>query len=176
MKKVTVSLLCLLLISCVNQNLADWPLSIPQQQVFVAAYTADSGNRQRQSQQEYLAWIMSFYQGNLVYQSGWLEIEMRVLAAIDSDERDHLDLQLNELGAAIASEWAKHNEIRLIDSRMLGLWGSVLQLASNVEQQQRSIELITEDVNALLSGSLRDSDIQEPRYEQLLQMELFGEF
>jgi hypothetical protein len=87
-----------------------------------------------------------------------------------------LDLRLDNLGAAIAAEWAKHNEIRRIDSRMLGLWGSVLQLASNSEQRERSIELITEDVDALLSGSLRGSDIREPRYEQLLQIEIFGGF
>lgn len=176
MEKVFISLLCLLLFSCVNRNLADWPSSIPQRQLFVEAYAADLGNQQRQSQQEYLQWIMSFYQGNLVYQSGWLDIEMIVLAAVDSEARDQLDLRLQDLGAAIASEWAKHNEIRLIDSRMLGLWGSVLQLVTNFEQQKRSIEIISEDVDALLSGSLRDSDIQEPRYERLLQIELFGGF
>ena len=176
MKSTTISLLCLVLFSCANQDLANWPSSIPQQQVFVAAYTADSGNQQRQSQQEYLQWIMSFYQGNLAYQSGWLDIETIVLAAADSNDRQQLDRQLNELGTAIASEWAKHNEIRLIDTRMLGLWGSLLQLASNSEQRQRSIEIIREDVSALLSGTLNGSEIQDPRYAQLLQIELFGCF
>ena len=154
MKKVTISLLCILLFSCANRNLADWPATIPQRQLFVEVYAADFVNQQRQSQQEYLQWIMSFYQGNLVYQSGWLEIEMIVLAAAEYGDSDQLDLRLRDLGATIASEWAKHNEIRRIDSRMLGLWGSVLQLAANVEQRKRSIEIITEDVDALLSGSL----------------------
>ena len=176
MKTTPIPLLCLLLFSCANQDLTDWPSSIPQQQVFVTAYAADSGNKQRQSQQEYLQWIMSFYQGNLAYQSGWLEIEATVLATVDRDDREGLDQQLNHLGAAIASEWAKHNELRLIDTRMLGLWGSVLQLASDFELRKRSIEIISEDVNALLRGSLQAGDIQEPRYEQLLQIELFSGF
>lgn len=171
-----ISLTLLLLCSCVSQNPGSWPETIPQQEFFVDAYSADPVNRDRQTQQEYLGWIRSFYQGSLVYQNGWLEVEAAVLASVQIEGRDHLDSQLTELGVAIASEWAKHNDVRRIDSRMLGLWGSVLQLAANFQQQRQSIEVINDDVDALLTGSIGQSDIQDARYERMLQIELFGGF
>jgi hypothetical protein len=176
MKNSLIMCLTLSLFSCVSQNLANWPESIPQQQHFVQAYGADAANQQRQSQQEYLEWIMSFYQGNLVYQTGWLDVETTVLATMQADGHNLQDQQLRDLGAAIGAEWAKDNKIRVIDSRMLSLWGSVLQLAADSEQRRMSIELISADVEAVLAGNLSNAEIQEPRYEQMLQIELFGGF
>ena len=171
-----ISLAALLLSSCVSQNPSSWPETLPQQEIFVDAYGADPINQDRQSRREYLNWIRSFYQGSLVYQTGWLEIEATLLASVQLQGRQQLDGQLTDLGVAIASEWAKHNDVRVIDSRMLGLWGSVLQLAENFEQQLLSIEVINDDVDALLTGSLTQSEIEDARYERMLQLELFGGF
>lgn len=175
-KKMLLAWLCLALASCVGPNISNWPDTIPQQQFFVDAYQADATNQQLQSRSEYLEWTLSFYQGNLAYQSGWLDIESVVLNIATPQDARRLDAQLNDLGAAIGVEWAKHNRVRLIDSRMLALWGSALQLAENSEQQKRSIEQISRDVNELLSGGLSKNDIVESRYAEMLQLDFFGGF
>lgn len=175
-KKLLLAWLGLALVSCVGPNISNWPESIPQQQFFVDAYLADEANQRLQSRSEYLEWTLSFYQGNLAYQSGWLDIESVVLNIAADRDAGRMAAQLNDLGAAIGVEWAKHNRVRLIDSRMLALWGSALQLADNSEQQKRSIELISRDVNGLLSGGLSKSDIVETRYVEMLQLDFFGGF
>lgn len=175
-KKMLLAWFCLALASCVGPNISNWPDTIPQQQFFVDAYQADATNQQLQSRSEYLEWTLSFYQGNLAYQSGWLDIESVVLNTATPQDAGRLDAQLNDLGAAIGVEWAKHNRVRLIDSRMLALWGSALQLAENSEQQKRSIEQISRDVNELLSGGLSKNDIVESRYAAMLQLDFFGGF
>ena len=80
------------------------------------------------------------------------------------------------LGAAIAAEWAKDNDLRIIDNRMLSLWGSILQLADSNEQRLLSVEIIHLDVANLLKGDLVPSEVREPRYERLLEIELFDDF
>ena len=60
----SLSLTLLLLASCVAPNIQDWPDSIPQTQVFSEIYLADEVNQARQSEAEYLQWVLSFYQGN----------------------------------------------------------------------------------------------------------------
>jgi hypothetical protein len=175
-KKLLLAWLCLLLASCVGPNISNWPDTVPRQEFFVDAYLADEDNQQLQSRSEYLEWTLSFYQGNLAYHSGWLDVESVVLNAATPREAEQLDAELNALGAAIGVEWAKHNQVRLIDSRVLALWGSVLQLAVDFEQQKHSIEVISNDVDALLSGNLIKDDIKEARYAELLQLDLFGDF
>jgi hypothetical protein len=59
---------------------------------------------------------------------------------------------------------------------MLSLWGSVLQIASSSEARQHSIEVISADVDSLLNGSLLAAEIQDSRYEQILELDLFGGF
>lgn len=175
-RRILLLLLGLMLASCVGPNIDNWPDNIPQQQFFVDAYSADAANQQLQSRSEYLEWSLSFYQGNLAYQSGWLDITSTVLNGADPKDAGSLAVQLGDLGAAIGAEWAKDNKRRLIDSRMLALWGSALQLAEDSEQQRRSIELIARDVVELLGGSMDQSDIVESRYEEILQLEFFGGF
>ena len=77
---------------------------------------------------------------------------------------------------AIGSEWAKHNDLRLIDSRMLSLWGSTIQLAPDFESQQETVEVIAQDVERLLNGNLPREEIHERRYSSILGIELFEGF
>ncbi len=175
-KPATVLFCALLLASCITSNLANWPDSIPGQRVFIDAYSADEENQHRQSQTEYLQWVLNFYQGNLAYQSGWGAIQAFVFEAPTAEPGTRMNDQLSRLGIAIGSEWAKDNDIRLIDSRMLSLWGSTIQLAPNHEKQQQSIEVIAVDVSQLLQGNLRKEDVQESRYAEILGLELFGDF
>ena len=167
---------CLFLASCIGPNLEDWPDSIPQTQVFIVAYDADEENQGRQSETEYLEWVLSFYQGNLAYQSGWQDIQGYVYEASAPEAEQELLEQLSLLGIAIGSEWSKHNDVRQIDTRMLSLWGSTIQLAPDFDTQKQTVEVIATDIVLLLSGSLSKQDILEERYADILGLELFGDF
>jgi len=167
---------CLFLASCIGPNLEDWPDSIPQTQVFIVAYDADEENQGRQSETEYLEWVLSFYQGNLAYQSGWQDIQGYVYEAPAPEAEQELLEQLSLLGIAIGSEWSKHNGVRQIDTRMLSLWGSTIQLAPDFDTQKQTVEVIAIDIDLLLSGSLSKQDILEERYADILGLELFGDF
>ena len=167
---------CLFLASCIGPNLEDWPDSIPQAQVFIVAYDADEENQGRQSETEYLEWVLSFYQGNLAYQSGWQDIQGYVYEAPAREAEQALLEQLSLLGIAIGSEWSKHNDVRQIDTRMLSLWGSTIQLAPDFDTQKQTVEVIAIDIDLLLSGSLSKQDILAERYADILGLELFGDF
>ena len=164
------------LASCVSTDIADWPDSVPPPEVFIEVYVEDEVNQDLQSQTEYLEWMLSFYQGNLVYQSGWQDVRGNVLEAPSAEQRAQLLAELRELGIAIGSEWAKHNDVRLIDSRMLSLWGSTIQLAADFEQQRETVELISVDVALLLCGKLAKEEIHEQRYASKLGIQLFEGF
>ena len=171
-----IAAVCLFLASCIGPNLEDWPDSIPQTQVFIVAYDADEDNQGRQSETEYLEWVLSFYQGNLAYQSGWQDIQGYVYEAPAPEAEQELLEQLSLLGIAIGSEWSKHNDVRQIDTRMLSLWGSTIQLAPDFDTQKQTVEVIAIDIDLLLSGSLSKQDILEERYADILGLELFGDF
>lgn len=175
-KSLLIALACLFLASCIGPNLDDWPDSIPQTEVFKIAYDADKENQGRQSETEYLEWVLSFYQGNLAYQSGWQDIQGYVYEAPAPEAAQELLARLSLLGIAIGSEWSKHNDIRQIDTRMLSLWGSTIQLAPDFDTQKQTVEVIATDIDLLLSGSLRKQDILEQRYSDILGLESFGGF
>ena len=175
-RPLLIAAVCLFLTSCIGPNLEDWPDSIPQSQVFIVAYDADEENQGRQSETEYLGWVLSFYQGNLAYQSGWQDIQGYVYEAPAPEAEQELLEQLSLLGIAIGSEWSKHNDVRRIDTRMLSLWGSSIQLAPDFDTQKQTVEVIAIDIDLLLSGSLSKQDILEERYADILELELFGDF
>ncbi len=175
-KFLLISLTCLALLACRSTDLANWPRDLPERRYFIAAYEADVSNQRVQSRAAYLQWILSFYAGTVVAPTGWNEMQSAVVASAPLERRLGLDSQLHLLGRQIAAEWAKENERRLIDSRMLGIWGSVLQLVAGPEQQYAAIQLISSDVSGLLQDQLESSEINDARYEQRLGLHLFGDF
>jgi hypothetical protein len=175
-RSVVTPLFFMFLASCITPGNPTWLDEIPPQSLFVRAYQADPQNQQLQSQQEYLDWILGFYQGTLLYPTGWLDIESALLDRTAPDTLDSLDSRLEQLGFAIGSELAKENDVRLIDNRMLALWGSTLQLAYGAGAQQQAIELIGSDIDKILSGTLAKEDIVESRYADSLGLEVFGGF
>lgn len=175
-RHVVLSVCLFALASCATRSIEDWPVSVPPQQVFIDAYTQDSENQNRQSQTEYLQWMLSFYQGSLTYQSGWQDISGGIFEAPNEAQQEELLTEVRELGIVIGSEWAKHNDVRLIDTRMLSIWGSTIQLAPDFEKQRETVEVIVEDVELLLSGDLGKEEIDERRYSAKLGIDLFEGF
>lgn len=173
------ALLVLLLTSlaaCASLRARNWPDDIPPQEVFVETYIADERNQALQPRNEYLGWVVSFYQGTVVYPRGWLDIEDQLLERITPGQRKTLEEKLEALGIAIGAEWAKLNEDRIIDNRMLALWGSIMQLAQVDRKELEAVELIAADVQRLHAGQLRKRDVVESRYTDRLGLESFGDF
>ncbi|MDD9890225.1 MAG: hypothetical protein OXU66_01655 [Gammaproteobacteria bacterium] len=176
MKIVVISFTCLALFTCRSADLANWPRDLPARQYFVAVYEADEINQEVQSREAYLQWILSFYAGTVVAPTGWNEMQLAVVESAPADRKVELEEQLFLLGRQIAAEWAKENAGRVIDSRMLGVWGSVLQLVVGADQQHAAIQLISSDVSGLLQNQLNSSEINDLRYEERLGLQLFGDF
>lgn len=170
-----IALSALLLTSCISTQ-TDWPGEAPARGRFITAYANDPANQQRQSRDDYLRWVRNFYTGTLSYPRGWLDIQSQIVASAGAGERAELSANLHDLGAVIGAEWAKANAVRRIDSRILGLWGSVLQLADLEGKRAESIELISSDVDRLIQGRVSKDDIVESRYARRLDLEFFESF
>lgn len=175
-KSIIYGLYVLALASCISPALRDWPDAIPAMASFEDAWESDAANRQLQSRQVYLEWVMVFYQGNLINPTGWSDLQDYLHPIAVPGQQELIAAQLADLGSAIGAEWSKHNSLRLIDNRMLSLWGSVVQLAPTIDKQQQSIAYIQQDVALLLAGDINGVNIHEERYEQALDLELFDGF
>ena len=173
---LTILVLCLTLGACSTSSISDWPRDIPPQALFIEAYQADARNQQLQTQNEYLEWVIGFYEGTLLYPTGWQDVETQLLQGTPVSERSALQSRLTELGVVIGSEWAKDNDVRLINNRLLALWGSTLQLMVGPEQQLQAINEIGRDIDLLLLGELQREAIREARYAETLGFEVFGDF
>ena len=174
--KLSCYLALVFLVACTATGSREWPESIPHQQLFVDKWLGDGENQLLQEQEEYLNWVRVFYTGNLIYPDGWLDIQSQLLKASGAERQIRLATELEQLGIAIAAEWAKSNDRRLVDSRMLALWGSILQMAQLEQTEMQAIELIARDIEQLLAGNLAKEQIVEARYADRLGLETFGVF
>ena len=173
---LSILLLALSLTACITPSIRNWPETVPSQRLFIQAYRDDVQNQAFQSEQAYLEWILGFYQGTLIYPTGWLDVEEQLIAITPPEHRDELDSRLEELGILIGAEWAKENEARLIDNRMLALWGSVLQLSLAENKELQAVDFIASDVERILAGEIQKEDVVELRYADALGYELFDDF
>tara|TARA_B100000214_G_C23855478_1_gene575462 strand:- start:147 stop:731 length:585 start_codon:yes stop_codon:yes gene_type:complete len=166
----------LFLLECSVTGPIFWPDKLPELAYFEANYKSDKDNQLVQSKADYLGWVVSFYEGTLIAPVGWMNLQSMVLAMAEPEDRLELGKQLTELGRLISGEWAKENDKRVIDSRLLSLWGSVMQLSDGPQVQAQAILLIEKDVNALLNRQLTPESITDERYEGVLGIDLFGGF
>jgi len=133
MRVSLILLLSFVLHGCVSvaQN-APWPAGIPPRQHFTTLYAADKPNQAHQTQDQYLEWVVRFYEGSEFMAFGWNAIAESVLVDLEAGQRASLAQQLHALGTAISGEWAKGNQVRQIDTAMLSLWGAVMQVRFRV--------------------------------------------
>lgn len=152
--------------------LEQWPEQIPQQSYFKQLYREDGSNKVRQSEDEYLIWVARFYEGWEMMPIGWQDISESVLVDLEPLQYRAIDGHLDRIGAQISGEWAKDNEVRQIDSRMLSLWAGVMQAQYSAEYRIAAVQFIARDVDDILSGALPEEQITEDRYGQLLGVSL----
>ena len=149
-----------------------WDEAIPPQHTFEQLYAGDTLNQALQSEREYLTWVVRFYKGWEIFPLGWDSIQNSVLATIDERHRAKSEKKLEHLGRLIADAWAKHNSIRHINTKMLSIWGGVIEAAAEQKKTPEAIDQITQDVLDLISETLTPTEIRNERYRELLRLKI----
>ena len=87
-RSMTLVLLLGALVGCQSlTDSADWPSDVPERDYFLDAYQADTENQQEQTQQQYLSWIIRFYQGSDLMSTVGAVMRGELSAEEISDER-----------------------------------------------------------------------------------------
>ena len=153
-------------------TLSNWPEPLPARSHFVEQYQQDAVNRRVQSQEDYLTWVIRFYEGSLMVPQGWHDLTGGLSDDLPESDARLLALKRRELGMLIAAEWAKNNDVREIDTKMLTLWGSVMQQELQPNTRLAALNQILGDVQAILNGRLPPGAVTRSRYEEKLGISL----
>ena len=156
----------ILIQSCTTLSLNEtWPAEIPPQSIFVESCKNNNGCTTQDQTKDHLVWIKRFYLGSILYPTGWNEISDRLLATLDNQAIiPSTTERLDNLGLEIVTEWAKDNRVRLIDSKLLSIWGNALAASAENNEQIEFITQIENDVEQILNGTLKAEEISSDRY------------
>jgi hypothetical protein len=144
---------------------ANWPENIPPREYFVEVYMADEKNRQEQSLDNYLMWVVRFYQGWKIYPRGWLRMTNELLETVDDPQLvEQISIRMADLGQTICGEWAKKSDERRIYTSHVAAWGNALLEAMARGEELQLISSIQRDVDSLLARELDASVVTLERY------------
>ncbi|MAM71688.1 MAG: hypothetical protein CMP91_11155 [Gammaproteobacteria bacterium] len=143
-----------------------WPSDLPPRQYFVDYYQASPDNHEYQEQDEYLNWVRVFYQGNAL-SPGWHLLTEELLFESEAARHEEYSLKMANLGRQISAEWAKGNEVRLIDTRCASIWRDALIEAIERDDLDNYIARFENDVNAILGRELDKEEISRERYYEV---------
>jgi len=144
-----------------------WPTDVPERKIFVDGYLKNRGLTKAEPKvlNAHLVWVVRFYQGTVLYPNGWNNVSNRFLNSIkETKDRDAMATRLYTLGIDIANEWAQDNVVRKINSSNVATWGSALRTSAETNDQNEFISAVERDVDLLLKGSLKPSEIKYERY------------
>jgi hypothetical protein len=133
---------------------------------FDQAWYGDARNREIQSREEYLKWVDSFYDGSVIV-PGWTRRQQELCASLPPLEASIAESGLVTLGRLVASEWAKDNRLRRVDSNLLQLMVGILVEAKEKGRLIPVLDALVEDVRSLLAGRRDPRSITAERYEPL---------
>ena len=169
MKPVRLFLLFLLsalvLGGCVSpaMKMAAWPADIPDRSYFERAYELDPVNQKIQPEDEYLIWVLRFYDGyNGI--NGWREITDEVMTSINGTRFTIVAGKMRYLGMVIAAEWSKDSPESLIHTPILSAWSKAAREAARRGELEQFADRMTADVDAILSSEIDEDDITAERY------------
>lgn len=142
-----------------------WPGELPPRTYFLDQYQQDVVNKNSQSLDEYLKWVIRFYKGWDLYPSGWDNITQEVLLKINKyPAAGEIRVKLDRLGLIISAEWAKNNKTRIINTRLVALWGNSLIKSLEHGETLQLINRVAADINNLLTRKLAVDAIATDRY------------
>lgn len=156
-----------LLLSCATKppKQADWPQGMPSRDYFVAMYYTDPENVKVEELDEYLLWIVRFYDGWELYSNGWIKVTKDSIATVkDPQKAAEITHKMNLIGQGIACEWAKGKKDRRILTRHIVVWGNALVESIKRDQEIPLINRVLADVNGLVEKRVAIEDIRAERY------------
>ena len=142
----------------------DWPTDIPSLSHYETVYDNDSQNKAIQTKDEYLTWVIRFYQGWEGYPRGWRDISREATVAVTAEQRATVEKKFMRLGKFVSSEWAKDSSSRVIFTRTIAAWGDALYEAAERGEVNTLLDHVGSDVEALLSHELDTDSITLDRY------------
>lgn len=170
MQKIYILLLALLsflLSSCVSQapTQAKWPVHIPAREYFVEQYESDKDNKSTEDLDEYLLWVIRFYEGWELYSNGWTKVTQDSLHGVKDPVLAHeIKTKMDLIGKKIATEWPKNKKDRRIFTRHIVVWGNALIEAIKRDQELLLINKVLADVTGLIANEVAVEDIKAERY------------
>ena len=150
-----------------------WPDELPPHEYFLNLYQQDSTNNNIQNLDQYMTWVIRFYQGSELYPNGWNSVTQTLLLGIkDLESANGVEDKMARLGLLISGEWAKNNSTRLINTRHISIWGNALLKSLEHGETLELIDRVTADVEDLLASRISSDVITENRFyaeEDILQ-------
>lgn len=116
---------------------------------FDLAWSEDARNSDVQSRDEYLKWVDSFYEGSLIV-PGWTRRQAELCDSLDPRDAAVARERLRDLGRLLASEWAKDNRLRRIDSDSLWRYAGILAKARDAGCLIDAVDELLEEAGALI--------------------------
>lgn len=144
----------------------EWPDSAYPRSYFEAAYREDELAQQYQSEEEYLLWVTRFYNGYSIA-PGWLNLTRQVMERLEGQDpawQAEVEERLYDLGGRIGAEWAKDNEVRLLNTRNAAVWRDALIESLNQDDLANYMIRVENDVESILAGELDKEAIYFERY------------
>ena len=155
------------LTACVSRapQQADWPTHIPSREFFVARYEADADNKASEDLNEYLLWVVRFYEGWELYSNGWTKVTQDALHGVkDPVAAQEIKTKMDLIGQGIACEWPKNKKDRRIYTRHIVVWGNALIESIKRDQELPLINRVLADVNGLVAYQVGVDEIKAERY------------
>jgi len=144
---------------------ANWPADIPSREFFISHYEADLENKAGQDVDEYLMWVIRFYNGWELYRNGWSKVtEDSLYGVTDPALVQEIRSKMGLIGEGIACEWAKNKKDRRILTRHIVVWGNALVESIKRDQELPLINRVLADVNNLLLNHVALDDVKAERY------------
>jgi hypothetical protein len=144
---------------------ANWPKDIPSREFFVAHYEADTVNKEQESVDEYLLWVVRFYKGWELYSNGWTKVTQDSLYGVtDPVLAKEIKTKMDMIGETIACEWPKNKKDRRILTRHIVVWGNALVESIKRGQELNLINRVLADARGLVGNQVAIDDIKADRY------------
>lgn len=142
-----------------------WPEGMPSRAYFVKVYEADKINKQIQTKDEYLTWILRFYNGWELYRRGWIKMTNELVEQVEDPQQvTEIRYKINRIGRLVSGEWAKKSDTRTIYLRHVSIWGNALLESLDRDQALPLINQVNQDVDDLLAHRIKPEVITADRY------------
>ena len=101
-----------------------WPAGIPEQAYYQDSFRADVENQQWQTEQDYMRWVVRFYEGWALYPRGWKWLSEEVDGTLAEEKKPHMSQIMASLGERISAEWSKDRRSRTVNTTHLMIWAT----------------------------------------------------